>query len=213
MLLRGVYARMHDGERSKPFRNEAQSVVSGATVTYSTRPMAGDTKRTELPIQWHGDTFTVDWSPVCPRWSKAATFRAHVENGVAGLEEQGRHLWRYEGGAAQNMLDNRRSQEARTPKSRPGPSRPTGASTPHDDVATASTAALSSPSQCPASYKTCLAAFDTTPYNREYLRFTVGDRIEDVEPPVAPDGWAYGRLLLADGRRSAAGWYPPAYAQ
>ena len=87
MSLHGVYSRMHDGERWKPFRNQAQIVVSEASMTYSTRPMAGETKRTELPIQWHGDTaFTVDWSPVCRRWGKAATFRAHVENRVRGLE-------------------------------------------------------------------------------------------------------------------------------
>ena len=81
MSLHGVYSRMHDGERWQPFRNQAQIVVSETCMTYSTRPMAGETKRTELPIQWHGDTaFSVDWSPVCRRWGKAATFRAHVEN-------------------------------------------------------------------------------------------------------------------------------------
>ena len=122
MSLHGVYSRMHDGERWKPFRNQAQIVVSEACMTYSTRPMAGETKRTELPIQWHGDTaFSVDWSPVCRRWGKAATFRAHVEHGVRGLEEQAQHSWRYEGAAAQNMQDHRRSHQARTPKSRPVP--------------------------------------------------------------------------------------------
>ena len=146
MCLHGVYSRMHDGERWKPFRNQAQIVVSEACMTYSTRPMAGETKRTELPIQWHGDTaFSVDWSPVCRRWGKAATFRAHVENGVRGLEEQAQHFWRYEGAAAQNVQVNRRSHQACTPKSRPAPSRPTGASTTDDVVATAKTAAWPSP--------------------------------------------------------------------
>ena len=146
MILHGVYSRMQDGERWRPFRNQAQIVVSEACMTYSTRPMAGETKRTKLPIQWHGDTaFSVDWSAVCRRWGKAATFRAHVENGVRGLEEQARHFGRYERAATQKMQENRRSHEARTPKSRSVPSRPPGASNPDDDVATAKTAALSSP--------------------------------------------------------------------
>ena len=214
MILHGVYSRMDDGDRRTPFRNQAQIVVSEACMTYSTRPMAGETKRTELPIQWHGDTaFSVDWSPVCRRWGKAATFRAHVENGVRGLEEQAQHFWRYEGAAAQNVQDNRRSHQARTPKSRPAPSRPTGASTTDDFVATAQTAALPSPSQRPGSYKTCFAAFDPTPYGPEYLRLTEGDVIQDVEPPMAAEGWAYGSLVLADGGRSEPGWYPHTYAQ
>ena len=120
MSLHGVYSRMHDGERWKPFRNQAQIVVSEACMTYSTRPMAGETKRTELPIQWHGDTaFSVDWSPVCRRWGKAATFRAHDENGVRGLEEKARHFWRYAGAAAQNIQDDRRSHPAREPRASP----------------------------------------------------------------------------------------------
>ena len=214
MSLHGVYSRMHDGERGKPLRNQAQIVVSEGSMTYSARPMPGETTRTELPIQWHDESaFSVDWSPVCRRWSKAATFRPHIENGVPGLEEQGLHFWRYERAATQKMQESRRSHEARTPKSRSVPSRPPGASTPDDDVATAKTAALSSPTQRPGSYKTCLAAFDPAPYGLEYLRLTVGDVIQDVEAPVASEGWAYGRLVLADDRRSSPGWYPQAYAQ
>ena len=214
MSLHGVYSRMHDGERWKPFRNQAQIVVSEASMTYSARPMPGESKRTELPIHWHGESaFSVDWSRVCRHWSKAAIFRPHIENGVPGLEEQGLHFWRYERAATQKMQENRRSHEARTPKSRSVPSRPPGASTPHDDVATAKTAALSSPSQRPGSYKTCFAAFDPTPYGPEYLRLTEGDVIQDVEPPMAGEGWAYGRLVHADGGRSEPGWYPDTYAQ
>ena len=240
MSLHGVYSRMHDGERWKPFRNQAQIVVSEACMTYSTRPMAGETKRTELPIQWHGDTaFSVDWSPVCRRWGKAATFRAHVENGVRGLEEQAQHFWRYEGAAAQNVQDNQRSHQARTPKSRAAPPRPTGASTTDDFVERTKTAALPSPSQrsvsmlrndfdatakvaalaptsrvpVSGSNKTCFADFDPTPYGPEYLRLTQGDVIQDVRPTMAAEGWAYGSLVLADGGRSAPGWYPHSYAQ
>ena len=209
-------------------------------MTYSTRPMAGETKRTQLPIQWHGDTaFSVDWSPVCRRWGKAATFRAHVENGVRGLEEQARHVWRYEGAATQNMQDNRRSHQARTPKSRPDPSRPTGASTTDDFVERTKTAALPSPSQrsvsmlrndfdatakvaalaptsrvpVSGSNKTCFADVDPTPYGSEYLRLTQGDVIQDVKPTMAAEGWAYGSRVLADGSLSDPGWYPHSYAQ
>ena len=240
MSLHGVYSRMHDGERWKPFRNQAQIVVSEACMTYSTRPMAGETKRTELPIQWHGDTaFSVDWSPVCRRWGKAATFRAHVENGVRGLEEQAQHFWRYEGAAAQNVQDNQRSHQARTPKSRPAPSRPTGASTTDAGVARPKTAALPSPSPrrvsmlhidfdatakdaalaptlcdpVPGSKKTCCADFDPAPYGPDYLRLTAGDEIQDVKPPEAAQGWAYGSRVLAHGERSKPGWYPPSCAQ
>ena len=214
MSLHGVCSRMHDGERWKPFRNQAQIVVSEACMTYSTRPMAGETKRTELPIQWHGDTaFSVDWSPVCRHWSKAATFRAHDENGVRGLEEQALHFWRYADAAVQSIQKNRRSHPARTPKSRPVLSRPTGASTTDDVVATAQTLALPTPSQRPGPYKTCFAAFDSEPYGPEYLRLTKGNVIEDVEPPMDGEGWAYGRLVHADGGRSEPGWYPHTYAQ
>ena len=140
MSLHGVYSRMHDGERWKPFRNQAQIVVSEASMTYSTRPMAGETKRTELPIQWHGDTaFTGDWSPVCRHWSKAAIFRRHIENGVPGLEEQGLHFGRYERAATQKTQESSQSLQTRTPKPRSIPSPWPGASTPHDDVATRKT--------------------------------------------------------------------------
>ena len=205
MPLDGVYCRMEGHHRTRPFRNQARIYIAGASITYFSQQSA----RTELPTRWYDDTsFHVDWTPVCRRWGKAATFRAHVEN-----EEQAQHFWRYEGAAAQNVQDNRRSHQARTPKSRPGPSRPTAASTPDDDVATAKTAALSSPSQRPGLYKTCLAAFDPAAYGREYLRLTPGDVIEDVEAPVAPEAWAYGSLVLPDGSRSAPGWYPHDYAQ
>ena len=214
MSCQGVYSRMHDDARSKPFRNRAQIVVSEKSLIYFAFPRPGENTRTEIPIRWLDESaFSVDWSPVCRRWSKAATFRPHAENGVTGLEEQGHHFWRYERAATQKMQENRRSHEARTPKSRSVPSRPPGASTPDDDVATAKTAALSSPTQRPGSYKTCLAAFDPTPYGPEYLRLTEGDVIQDVEAPVAPEGWAYGSLVLADGGRSEPGWYPHAYAQ
>ena len=65
----------------------------------------------------------------------------------------------------------------------------------------------------PGSKKTCCADFDPTPYGPDYLRLTAGDVIQDVEPPEAAEGWAYGSLVLADGRRSEPGWYPHSYAQ
>ena len=114
MSLYGVHYRMEDGTRRTPFRNQPQIVVSKTCMTYSTRPMAGETKRTQLPIQWHGDTeFSVDWRPVNWRWGKAATFRAHNENGERGLEEQGKHFWRFQSAAAQNVQDNQGSHQAR----------------------------------------------------------------------------------------------------
>ena len=148
MCLHGVYSRMDDGNRRTPFRNQAQIVVSATCVTYSTRTMAGQTKRTVLAIQWQGDTaFCVDWRPVNWRWGKAATFRAHDENGVRGFEEQSKHFWRCEGAAAQNVQENQRSHQQRTRTSRAEPARPTGASTTDDAVARPKTAALPSPSQ------------------------------------------------------------------
>ena len=233
MILHGVYSRMDDGDRRTPFRNRAQIVVSATCLTYSTRTKAGETKRIELSIQWHGDiAFTVDWRRVCSHWCEAATFRAHSENGVKGLEEQGKHFWRYAGAAAQNVQDNQRSHQARTPKSRPAPWRPTGASTTDDFVERTKTAALPSPSQrsvsmlrsdfdatakvaalAPTSRVTCFADFDPTPYGSEYLRLTQGDVIQDVKPTVAVEGWAYGSRVLADGSLSDPGWYPHSYAQ
>ena len=241
MFLQGVYSRMHDSKRWKPFRNRAQIEVSEDCVIYSTRPMAGETKRTELPIQWQGDTrFSVNWSPVCRHWGKAAIFRAHVEHGVQGLEEQAQHFWRYEGPAAQNVQDNQRSHQARTPKSGPTPPRPTGASPtdagvppaktaavpspstplrPRDAsttdvcVPTAKTAAVPSASLDPKSYKTCIVDFDPQEYGSEYLRLTKGVKIKDLDPPESCEGWAYGSLVFIDGGLSPPGWYPPSHAQ
>ena len=39
------------------------------------------------------------------------------------------------------------------------------------------------------------------------------NKIQGVDAPVASEGWAYGRLGLADDRRSSPGWYPQAFAQ
>ena len=84
-----------------------------------------------------------------------------------------------------------------------------------DFDATAKDAALA-PTLCdpvPGSKKTCCADFDPTPYGLDYLRLTAGDVIQDVEPPEAAEGWAYGSQVLADGERSKPGWYPPSCAQ
>ena len=240
MILHGIYSRMDDGDRRTPFRNRAQIVVSATSLTFSTRTKAGEMKPIQLSIQWHGDiAFKVDWRPVCSHWCEAATFRAHSENGVKGLEEQGKHFWRYAGAAAQNLQDHQRSHQARTPKSGAAPPRPTGASTTDAGVARPQTAALPSPSPrrvsmlhidfdatakdaalaptlcdpVPGSKKTCCAGFDPTPYGLDYLRLTAVDVIHDVEPPEDAEGWAYGSQVLADGKRSKPGWYPPSCAQ
>ena len=214
MFLHGVYSRMHDGSKQKRFRNEAQIEVREDCMIYSTRPVVGEAKRTVLPIHWQGDRkFSVNWSRVCRHWGKAAIFRAHVEHGVQGLEEQAQHFWRYEGPAAQNVQDNQRSHQARTPKSGPTPPRPTGASPTDACVPTAKTAAVPSPSLGPKSYKTCIADFDPQAWGSEYLRLTKGVAIQDLDPPVSSEGWAYGSLVFTDGGLSKPGWYPPAHAQ
>ena len=209
MSLLGVYSRMHDGERWKPFLNQAQIEISEAGITYSTRPMGGERRRQELPIQWQGENaFLVDWRPVCRRWCRAAIFRAHVDNGVPGLIEQGRHFWRYEGAAGQSVERGRGSHEAGAPNSRPVGSRPTGASTPQEVVATAQSAAVASSSQRTAAYHTCLASFDPTTYGGEYMKLTQGDMIEELDESMASEGWAYGRVVLPEGGLSKPGWYP-----
>ena len=184
----------------------------------------------------------MDWRRVNPSWSNAATFHPHEEDGVSGLLEQGPHVWRYEAAPPQKMQTYREPHAARTPASRPAASRPTGASTSVDALATAEAAAGSSSSQRPVpsrptgdstpvdacataqaaagssssqrseSYKTCHAAFDPTDYGPDYLRLTKGDRIQELEAPTETEGWAYGRLVSGDGRRSPPGWYPYAYA-
>ena len=115
MLRRGVYSRMHDGNKQKRFRNEAQIEVRDDCIIYSTSAVVGQAKRTVLlPIEWQGvRSFIVNWSRVCRHWSNAAIFRAHAEHGVEGLAEQARHFWRYEGPAAQTIQDNQGSHQAR----------------------------------------------------------------------------------------------------
>ena len=69
----------------------------------------------------------------------------------------------------------------------------------------------------PVLYKTCVADFDATEYGAEYLTFSEGDLIEDVDAPIdAPidaEGWAFGRVVHADGGHSEPGWYPEAFAR
>ena len=97
MSCQGVYFRMHDDARSKPFRNRAQILVSKKCLIYSAFPMPGKSRRAEIPITWREDSgFIVEWGRVCRHWSKAATFHEHTEYGVRGLLEQGRHFWRYD---------------------------------------------------------------------------------------------------------------------
>ena len=65
----------------------------------------------------------------------------------------------------------------------------------------------------PVPYKTCVAAFDPAEYGAEYLTLSERDFVEELEAPTAAEGWAFGRIVYADGRRSEPGWYPPAFAQ
>ena len=240
MLRRGVYSRMHDLNKQRRFRNEAQIEVRDDCIIYSTSAVVGQAKRTVLlPIEWQGvRSFTVNWSRVNQHWSNAAIFRAHREHGVEGLEEQDRHFWRYEGPAAQTIRNNQGSQQAS--KSSHTPPRPTGAS-PTDAgvsqaktgaepspstplrlrdasttgvcVPTAKTAAVPSTSLDPKSYKTCIVDFDPQEYGSEYLRLTKGVKIKDLDPPEPCEGWAYGSLMFMDGGLSEPGWYPPSHAR
>ena len=232
MLRRGVYSRMHDVNKQRRFRNEAQIEVRDDCIIYSTSAVVGQAKRTVLlPIEWQGvRSFTVNWSRVNQHWSNAAIFRAHAEHGVEGLAEQDRHFWRYAERAAQTIQDNQGSHQAR--KSSHTPPRPTGASptdagvpppaksaavpspsTPLRLVPSAKTAAVSSASLDPKSYKTCIVGFDPEEYGSGYLRLTKGVRIKDLDPPESCEGWAYGSLVLIDGGLSPPGWYPPSHAQ
>ena len=146
MLRRGVYFRMQDGNKQRRFRNGAQIEVRDDCIIYSTSAVVGQAKRTvQLPIEWQDvSSFTVNWSRVCPHWSKAAIFRAHAEHGVEGLAEQDRHFWRYAERAAQTIQDNQGSHQAR--KSSHTPPRPTGASPTDAGVPPAKTATVPSPS-------------------------------------------------------------------
>ena len=108
MSLHGVYSRMHDDARSKPFRNCAQILVSEKSLIYSAFSRPGENTRTEIPITWlEESTFIVDWTRVCRHWSTAAIFHQHSEKGVRGFLEQGLHLWRYDPVASQEMQKQR----------------------------------------------------------------------------------------------------------
>ena len=65
----------------------------------------------------------------------------------------------------------------------------------------------------PVPYKTCVAAFDPAEYGAEYLTLSEKDSVEELDAPIAAEGWAFGRLVYADGGRSEPGWYPPAFAR
>ena len=240
MVRRGVYSRMLDRNKQRRFRNEAQIELRDDCIIYSTSAMVGQAERTVLlPIAWQdARSFTVNWSRVNQHWSNAAIFRAHREHGAEGLQEQDRHFWRYAGPAAQTSRNNQGSQQAS--KSSHTPPRPTGAS-PTDAgvsqaksgaepspstplrlrdasttgvcVPTAKTAAVPSASLDPKSYKTCIEDFDPDGYGSGYLRLTKGVKIQDLDPPVPPEDWAYGSLIFMDGGLSEPGWYPPSHAR
>ena len=140
MSCQGVYFRVHDDDRSKPFRNCAQILVSKKSLIYSAFPMPGKSRRIEIPITWRKDSgFLVDWSRVCRHWSKAATFHQHSEHGVRGLLEQGRHFWRYDPAATEAMQKISPSDPRRT-----APSPWSSTFAPDDDAATRKMAPSSS---------------------------------------------------------------------
>ena len=37
--------------------------------------------------------------------------------------------------------------------------------------------------------------------------------VEELDAPTAAEGWAFGRIVYADGGRSEPSWYPPAFAR
>ena len=89
--LDGMYSRMDDDDRTRPFRNQMVIRIANDSVLYSrTRSV-----EIELPILFDdgcSDSFELDWTRVNPSWG-TATFREHVENGVRGLQENGQHFW------------------------------------------------------------------------------------------------------------------------
>ena len=140
MSCQGVYFRMQDDAPSKPFRNCAQILVSKEFLIYSAYPMPGKTRRIKIPIAWRQDSgFTVNWSRVCRYWSKAAAFHQHSANGVRGLLEQGRHFWRYDPAATEEMPKTATSDPRRTV-----PSGWSSTFAPDDDAATRKVAPSSS---------------------------------------------------------------------
>ena len=65
----------------------------------------------------------------------------------------------------------------------------------------------------PRPLKVCLATFDPIDYGAEYLALAVGDSVEEMQAPTLGEGWAYGRVVHADGGRSECGWFPPAFVR
>ena len=81
MLRRGVYSRMHDLNKQRRFRNEAQIEVRDDCIIYSTSAVVGQAKRTVLlPIEWQGvRSFTVNWSRVNQHWSNSSAHMLNME--------------------------------------------------------------------------------------------------------------------------------------
>ena len=160
MSCQGVYFRMQDDAPSKPFRNCAQILVSKEFLIYSAYPMPGKTRRVQIPITWRQDSgFTVNWSRVCRYWSKAAAFQRHSANGVRGLLEQGRHFWRYDPAATEEMQKTATSDPRRTV--------PSGCSSTFargDDAATRKVAPSSSTTAYLKPHSNSKPALHTDPY-------------------------------------------------
>ena len=105
MLLNGAHYRMGRYDRTIPFRNRAQIHIAGSTVTY----YALQRTSTQLRTRWcDASSFEVDWTPVSHRWGRA-TFRAHFQDGVRGLEEDAQNFWQYGYPVAPDMDDRPRS--------------------------------------------------------------------------------------------------------
>ena len=65
----------------------------------------------------------------------------------------------------------------------------------------------------PRPFKVALASFEPAEYGTNYLALSEGDCVEGVDAPAAGQGWAYGRIVSTEGRRSEPGWHPPPFVR
>ena len=71
------------------------------------------------------------------------------------------------------------------------------------------------PSRPPPSPWSCVIAdfFGEEEYGAEYLTLPAGDCVEEVDAPEPCQGWAYGKIVSSEGRRSEPGWFPPSFVR
>ena len=63
----------------------------------------------------------------------------------------------------------------------------------------------------PRPFKVAHASFAPAEYGADYLTLSEGDYVEEMDAPVAPEGWAFGRIVYSGGQRGQLGWYPPSF--